>query len=142
MQREAVAKVLVFNEKGQLLLMHIGEHSEKPERSYTPDLPGGMVDPGESEHAAAVREVMEEAGIALNPDEVTLAYAKTEAYPSESKSVSKLVYIVQLKNTPEVTVSWEHESYEWVEFSSVRTAYPLQPFHDEAVSYVQSNHLI
>jgi 8-oxo-dGTP pyrophosphatase MutT (NUDIX family) len=139
MQRESVAKVLVFNEKGQLLLMHIGEHSEKPERSHTPDLPGGMVDPGESEHAAAVREVMEEAGITLDPDEMTLAYAKTEAYSTENKSVSKLVYIVQLKNTPEVTVSWEHESYEWVEFSTVRTVYPLRSFHDEAIAYIQDN---
>jgi 8-oxo-dGTP pyrophosphatase MutT (NUDIX family) len=142
MLRESVAKVLVFNEKGQLLLMHIGEHSERPERSHTPDLPGGMVDPGESEHAAAIREVMEEAGIVLDPDEVTLAYAKTEAYPTENKSVSKLIYIVQLKNTPEVTVSWEHESYEWVEFSTVQTDYQLRPFHEEAVAYVQANRLV
>ncbi len=55
----AAVAVLLFNEKGELLLTRraIEPHFGKL------DLPGGFIDPGETAEQAAVREIQEELGI-------------------------------------------------------------------------------
>jgi len=111
-QCETVAKVLILNEKNEILTLRIGVHRLRPEKSHTLDLPGGIVDTGESERDAIVREVREEAGIVLDNASIVLQYGTT--YKSESKSVTKLLYATWLNMTPEVTLSWEHEVYEWM----------------------------
>lgn len=52
---------LVFNEKGQLLLLKRSEVVDFKPGHYT--IPGGHVDPGEAFETAAKRELLEEAGI-------------------------------------------------------------------------------
>lgn len=44
--QESVAKALVTNDKNEALILTLGEHKERPEKSFRPDLPGGLVDPG------------------------------------------------------------------------------------------------
>lgn len=138
---ESVAKVLVINEKHEVLILTVGDYKERPDKSFKPDLPGGRVDPGESELAAVRRELIEETSISINQDEFTLAYTKTEFYASENKSVTKLVYIVHLQDTPEVTISWEHASYEWVLLNDIDRV-ELRPFHAEAMHYCLANGLL
>ena len=52
---------LVFNEKGQLLLLKRSELAEFKPGHYT--IPGGHVDSGEDFETAAKRELLEESGI-------------------------------------------------------------------------------
>src|SRR5690606_10989688 len=75
---ESIAKVLVVNEKKEALILTVGEYKERPDKSFKPDLPGGLVDPGENELMAVTRELNEEAGIIANPESFNLVYAKTE----------------------------------------------------------------
>jgi len=137
----SVAKALVINEKHEVLILTVGDYKERPDKSFKPDLPGGRVDPGESELAAVRRELIEEANITVDLDDFTLAYAKTELYAAKNESVTKLVYIVHLQDTPEVTISWEHASYEWVLLDEIDRV-ELRPFYAEAMHYCLANGLL
>lgn len=138
---ESIAKVLVTNERNQALILTVGEYKARPDKSFKPDLPGGLVDPSESEVEAAVRELREETGIEVGPSSLELLYARTEFFEPEHKSVSKFLYRVTLSNTPEVVISWEHAKYEWVPLENVRDV-ELRPFYREAVEYCSSYNLL
>lgn len=139
---ESVAKVLVINEKREALILTIGEYIGHPEKSYKPDLPGGLVDPGENEHNAVVRELSEETGINANLNLFQLAYAKTKFYEKEHKSVSKFLYLLSLIETPQVVLSWEHSEYSWVPLDSLLSTVEFRPFYKEAIRYSFSHSLL
>jgi 8-oxo-dGTP pyrophosphatase MutT (NUDIX family) len=133
----ATTKTLILNEKGELLLLKIGVHTQRPERSYTYDLPGGFVDEGESEHEGALREVMEETAIALNADDIRLVYGMTDYDAEHDVSVTHLLYITKLDHTPDVTVSWEHESFDWVDFATALKRFEDRPRYHTFIEHVQ-----
>ncbi len=132
---ESVAKILVINDKSEVLVLTLGKHLKYPEKSYRPDLPGGIVDLGESEQRAVIREVQEECGIDLDRSNVQLACAETVYYEKENKSVTKLLYIAYLNNTPKINLSWEHCDYRWMAVGELRTV-DFRPFFDEAIQYL------
>ncbi|HET6622476.1 MAG TPA: NUDIX domain-containing protein [Candidatus Saccharimonadales bacterium] len=142
MLRETVAKALLINRDHQVLVLRIGEYKGKPERSHTPDLPGGLVDPNESEHQAVIREIKEETGIEVNPNNLTLGYTETKAYPQENKSVTKMLYVGYLDGEFSVTISWEHEAYEWCDTAKLLDRYKFRPFYEEAIGYLSDNKLL
>lgn len=139
---DLVAKVLVINEKNEALILTVGDYKQRPDKAFKPDLPGGMVDPGETELVAVVRELQEETGVVAAPVEFELVYTKTEFYSGESKSVTKFLYTLFLDNTPEVLMSWEHTSYQWVPLDVLLDSVELRAFYKEAVEYCFSNELI
>ncbi len=139
---ESTAKVLVLNEKQEALILTIGEYIGHPEKSFTPDLPGGMVDPGETELMAVQRELKEEANIDSDNTQFKLAFTRTEFYPKKNKSVTKFLYVLHLNHTPEVTVSWEHADYAWVPIDTLLDNVTLRPFYDEGVRYAITNELV
>lgn len=132
---ESIAKVLVINEKNEALILTVGEYKARPDKSFKPDLPGGLVDPGETELIAVKRELEEETGIVLPFEAFALAYAKTESFAPENKSVTKFVYIARIDNTPPVHISWEHSEYEWVSMEVLKNTVELRPFYRAAVDY-------
>jgi 8-oxo-dGTP pyrophosphatase MutT (NUDIX family) len=139
-QSESVAKILLFNEKGEILLLQTGVHKLRPEKSHSPDLPGGMVDFGESELAGVVREVQEETGIVLDPDSVILGHADTQMYGN--KSVTKLLYVATLAATPDVVLSWEHETYEWCSVQALLDNDAFRSTYRHGVQYLRNNQLV
>ena len=139
---ESVAKVLVTTEGKEALVLTVGEHTLRPEKSYTPDLPGGVVDLGETELAAVVRELNEETGIKISPELFTLVYAKTEFFADENKSVSKFLYLLFLQEKPQVNLSWEHSDYSWITLSDLTSSVKFSPFYDEAIKYCLSHELV
>jgi ADP-ribose pyrophosphatase YjhB (NUDIX family) len=139
---ESVAKVLIVNKSRQALVVVVGEHKLLPEKSFLPDLPGGVVAKGESEKIAVLRETKEESGIDLNPDDIFLAYCKTEYFADEKKSVSKLLYACTVEDTPEVALSWEHSAYAWADIDTLLETTAFRPFFQEAIRYILANNLI
>ncbi len=139
---ESVAKVLVINEKNEALILTVGEYKARPDKSFKPDLPGGLVDPGETELIAVKRELEEEAGIVLPTEAFVLAYAKTELFAKENKSITKFLYIAHIDSTPEVRISWEHSEFGWVSMDALKNTIELRSFYREAVDYCFKSGLI
>ena len=71
----------------------------------------------------------------MTAGELLLAYTGTEYHPSEKKSVLKFLYLAQINNSPEVILSWEHFSYEWIPINKILESTKLRPFFEEAIKY-------
>jgi len=106
-----------------------------------PDLPGGIVDAGESELSAVIRETKEECGITIDAKSIQLAYAQTTYHAEENKSVSKLLYIAHINDSPKVTLSWEHSDYKWIPLDELKYV-ALRPFFKGAIEYSLTNKLL
>jgi 8-oxo-dGTP diphosphatase len=112
MKLRSSAKILIRDKpSGKYLVLQSSQWEENPLRSHQPDLPGGLVEDGETALEGLAREVREEIGITL-PFVPELAYAFS--YASDQKSTTFLLYFIELETIPEITLSWEHESYSWM----------------------------
>ena len=137
---ESIAKILIINGDGNVLTLTLSEHLKYPEKSNQPDLPGGIVDAGEPENLGVIREVQDECGIDLDSAKIQLAYAETTYDEKENKSVTKLLYVTHLDNTPAVTLSWEH-SDKWVSVAELLNI-DMRPFFNQAIQYVIERKII
>ena len=104
-----VAKLIIIDNDNKHLLMHRSDH---PAFGTDPDLPGGTLEDGEQPLATMIREVQEEAGIEIEDTEAVLLYQGSE-YSTNGTEYS--LYRVTLDGRPDVTISWEHSSYEWID---------------------------
>lgn len=104
-----VAKLIIVDGRGKYLLMHRSDH---PTFGNDPDLPGGTLEEGELPLETMIREVFEEAAVKIDQGEVTEVYAGTD-YSTHGTHYS--LYVTELRYTPEITMSWEHSLYEWLD---------------------------
>jgi len=95
---------IVFNEKGQLLLLKRSELEESQPGFFT--IPGGHVDSGEDFETAAKRELLEEAGI---KSDIT-----TKVGEYKDKNVYIEYFQSYVENVEPVLQEEEIWSYEWV----------------------------
>lgn len=138
---ESVAKALLINSDNEALILTLGEHKQRPEKSYKPDLPGGLVDPGENEHDAVIREVVEETGIIVDRQDLAMVYSSTEFISDENKSVTKHLFIGNVSSKDTVELSWEHSDFKWVPLVELQST-ELRSFYDEAIKYCFANCLL
>jgi 8-oxo-dGTP pyrophosphatase MutT (NUDIX family) len=79
------ARVLVVDPDGQVLMIH-GYDPHAPERTYWYTI-GGGVDPGEADVDAAVREVWEETGLRVTPEDLVGPVHQDQAeFPFEGRT--------------------------------------------------------
>ncbi len=104
-----VAKVIIIDENNKYLIMRRSDHPTFP---GDPDLPGGTFEDGENSLQTMLREVLEETCIVLDPDKVKKLYSGRDY--SAHKTMYHL-YVAQVEKRPDVTFSWEHTSYDWVD---------------------------
>lgn len=110
MNTRVVAKVLVVNLDGQLLLIRRSETDER--RPLQWDVPGGHTDGSEFANEAAARETKEEAGIDVDPRQLKLAYATCQAVEPGLNVV--WLFFVARTEQGNVILSHEHDEYRWV----------------------------
>ena len=108
-----VAKIIVFDAAGNILKLH-RSHTH-PIYPHEIDLPGGVVDRGETPAEGAVRELMEETGISLAVDELELGRRERAGWGA----VQHLYTATVQSEEPAVTISWEHEIAEWTAVETV-----------------------
>lgn len=104
-----VAKVVIIDDTNKYLLL---ERSDHPTLFNDADLPGGVIEPGESPTKALVREVQEEIGIEMPPSAMHQVYEGADY--SERGTVYHL-FTATLPERPAIAMSWEHAGYEWLE---------------------------
>lgn len=136
MKLTSAAHAIVINQHHQMLVLHIGEHTAQPERSHTPDIPGGFIETGESERRGLIRELQEETGISVAENQLRLVYVETTPQPERDLIINKLIYLIVLDHTPEVHISWEHKSYEWVSVTEVDHLFGLESRHKKVIDYI------
>jgi 8-oxo-dGTP pyrophosphatase MutT (NUDIX family) len=114
MERVIIVKVLVYNAKGELLLVRRSETA--PRRALEWDFPGGFVDEtDESFQHAARRETEEETSLRIMRGQVHLAFTDSEIHEfgDTVKDVSWL-YFEATAESEDVTLSYEHDQSAWV----------------------------
>src|SRR5690349_21404938 len=104
-----VAKAVIIDNDDKYLLMYRSAH---PVFGDDADLPGGTLEEGEEPLEAMIREVYEESGIALTESQVSEVYAGTD-YSTHGTYYS--LFTAKLDYRPDLIMSWEHSSYEWLE---------------------------
>jgi 8-oxo-dGTP pyrophosphatase MutT (NUDIX family) len=128
---KTVAKILIFDAENNALVLRRSE--THPNYPHEADLPGGYVEDGEDEETAVQREVAEEAGLDIPVDDMVFA----RRIIHEQNDVLYVARIDAVK--PEVKISREHESYEWVPSSSLREALDTKDnYMDVAREYISS----
>lgn len=101
-----VAKLVIIDKDDQYLLMYRSDH---PIFGTDPDIPGGVVEKGETLEEAVIREVEEETGLKI--ENVELVH---EDNKYSLRGTYKSLFIAHVGERPEVTMSWEHSSFEWI----------------------------
>ena len=138
MEHKVVAKVILVNDEGKILLLRRSETDVR--RPLEWDIPGGHTDENELAEEAAVRETKEEAGIELHARNLQLVYA-VSAVVHDDLNVTWLFYVTHLHDNPGVVLSHEHTEYSWEFLDKVieKVDYERQK---RAFEYVRANNLL
>ena len=124
-------KAILIREDGTILA--IRRSKTCPNRPLTWDLPGGDVEYGEDLTEAIKREIREEAGISI--EKLTLLDVIGFTIPNGEYWVS-IGYMAHVAQDTAVTISWEHDQFEWVtkeEFFTRKTTDRIKRFLEKVL---------
>lgn len=105
-----VAKLVIIDPNDKYLLMYRSDH---PTFGVDPDLPGGTLEDDETLLEAMLREVKEEAGVDIDANSCKEIYSGTD-YSTHRTYYA--LFITELSARPTIEMSWEHSSYEWLDY--------------------------
>lgn len=121
----SIKGVLIHEGRVLLLLNERGEW----------DLPGGRPDPGEDHRAALIREMQEEAGLAVTVG-AALGEHLFEVLPR--RFVRIVAFACDLAGSSEVTLSHEHQAVHWLALAELRegliSGHPLPAVYRAAIN--------
>lgn len=138
---ERAAKALIRRRTdGKYLVLTCSLWPENPRRSQKPDLPGGTIELDECIEEGLLRELEEETGLRLDLDMVKLGYCYTRLH-DDGVSSNFLLYSAEISGEDSITLSWEHESYQWMTAQEVLDLTIRSPY-PEMFQYLHSAHLL
>jgi 8-oxo-dGTP diphosphatase len=107
---QIIAKTLLQNNQGKILVLRRSPNDEdSPGRV---DLPGGGVEIGERYIETAAREIVEEAGLLVSEQDLSLVYTFTKFDESNSKIITRFLFTGSVI-APKVKLSHEHDKFWW-----------------------------
>lgn len=110
-----VAKTIVFNDSGELLVLRRSMTDIHRPGGF--DFPGGKVEDGESIFAGAIRELKEESSLQLVEKDLQLVFATSKAgYNADAKTDINIVwlgFVAKLPAGQSVQLSHEHHDFGW-----------------------------
>lgn len=114
---KVLAKVLVINAQHQVLVLRRSQADHNGPGMW--DLPGGTVEERESHNVGACRELIEETGLTAQESELSLFYVKSGEYGNGPRCW--LFYCYQPNGDYKITLSDEHDTYEWLSIPDAAT---------------------
>lgn len=102
------AKIILIDKDDRYLLLYRNQH---PVLGDDPDIPGGVVEEGESFVEAVVREAHEEIGLLIDKSVIREVYSGKDY---SDYGMKQSLFVAILDERPEISISWEHGSYEWL----------------------------
>lgn len=120
-----LAKIVIRSPEGKYLILRSSEWPENPRRSLQPDLPGGMIEEGETPEIGVLRELHEETGLKLAENDLNLAYVGLETRHGDV--FQRHVYFANTTDT-EIKLSWEHDAYWWMSAAEVLKLHMRDPY--------------
>lgn len=119
-----VANVLLQNSSSEVLLLQRATRLAHP---HIWGLPGGMIDKGEADLLAGIRELEEETGIVEG--DITIAGIKRFLVqtPSEDIRITNIHAVSSRQELPIVLSPDEHIAYKWMSESDIYGASDLLP---------------
>lgn len=130
------AKAILFDINGRILVLYRSD--THPRHAHHLDFPGGLIDEGEQPIDAVSREIIEETGINVPASELTLVKTHHPRIGSTQR-----FYVANLDlSTPDIMISWEHESYKWLtldEFMAEPIPAAADIYHSIAFDHLKSN---
>jgi mutator protein MutT len=101
-------KAIICNNEGKILVMRRNITALSGPLSW--DLPGGKLDFGEDARKGIIREIKEETGLDVNELEILDI---NSGFNELKEFWFTVCYLVVVKN-PDIKISKEHDSFEWV----------------------------
>lgn len=139
METYQTAKAALQDSEGSFLLLR--RSATHPKEALKMDLPGGIIDPGEQPAEALVREIKEETGLNIDISAFTLFYAEAETW--HGRNAVRTVYIAKLSEPKvKITLSWEHDRYEWLPLEEALKALPEGRYTHRALQYFKDKDLV
>ena len=135
MQTVIQAKAVVYTDSRALLLTRAEDDTERPGGL---DLPGGGIEAGESMKEGVIREILEETGLTIAPQDARLLWAK--AVIDHEKNIIRLLYACKATDDT-VRLSFEHDAYTWVALSDIADELD-HPYWSEGIRYAQAHGLL
>lgn len=126
--RQGAGLIILCSKTGRLLLPLRSESVEEP---HTWGTWGGAIDANEDPKAAALREVTEEAGVALHPTLVEELYVFTNG------SFRYTTFLAVVPNEFKPRLDWETERAEWVELTNLP-----KPLHFGLKAVLDNDHAL
>ena len=118
-------KGLIKNSQGQILLLlaDVSTHRKNTEPYW--DIPGGRIEKGAGLVDTLAREISEETGVAIDAStavQVATAVSKHQVPVDDdiTAGLALVVYSVTIPDSATITISPEHERYEWVEVAEAK----------------------
>lgn len=101
--------VLLYNDNNEVLLVVRGN---EPGKGFY-DLPGGFVDPGETLEIAAVREIQEELGLAIESMTYVTSAAGQYIYTGVNYYTTECIFSAQVSSGTQLVAADDVASYAW-----------------------------
>ncbi len=131
-----VAKVVVVHpsEPKILLLRRSASDVRRPGQW---DIPGGKFEPDQDKMPSdgAIRECFEEAGLKFKPDDLKFLTSDHEDFQDNDPKVVDWLFYVAHSRQENITLSYEHDGYLWVEPKEAIDNLLSYPRHIKTLDY-------
>lgn len=101
---QIAVKALIFNNKGQILIIHKSNQDEVNPNDY--DIPWGRMQFGETAQEALCREIKEEVNIEIDTPQIN----RVRWYTTNNTQLVGLTFLAKYKKG-KITLSFEHTHY-------------------------------